>query len=327
MFIQGCKDLETPTTYEEIIEIIDEARSKGLKISPIGLGKHHIGRKNADICISMKNFDKILEVSKADLYVTVQAGVRVDELQKTIEKEGLFLPFTYSGTAGGLASTNYPSLFSLFYPYPKDYLLGAKIITGEGKIIRSGSKTTKFSSGYKIWKALSGSLGTLGIYVELTFRLVPKPEMISFVKVNNPLEYLSLRPWGILSRVEYGKIENYLIFAGFESYIKKIKSEYFSDLSEGLPSDELNCERVFGIVTTRGDEIEILKKYNQGIAYVGSGYVKVCDENALKLRNEGYTVVIEKGCKEGEDCFGYSYQAFKLLKQALDPNNVFAMVV
>ncbi|MBB5253862.1 FAD-binding oxidoreductase [Sulfurisphaera ohwakuensis] len=318
-----CKEIYYPSSYEEVVNLIRKANEQKLTVHPFGLGTNHIGKQLfADVCISMSKLNKIIEISKSDLYVVAQAGVSVDMLEEAIKSEGLFLPFTYSGTLGGLASTNKPSIFSLLYPYPKDFILGAKIVTGNGEIIRSGSKTTKFSSGYKIWKVLSGALGSLGIYLELIFRLIPKPEMIAYAEVEDPFRYISLRPWGILSTVNSGKITNYLIFGGFANFIKKVSEEYSINFSEGLPKIGLECEKILGIITARGEEIEVLRLFQKGIAYVGAGYVRVCDPNALKLRDNGYTVIIEKGCQDDEKCFGFSYSTFKLIKSALDPNNI-----
>ena len=329
MFIPyECKEVYYPKTYEEIEEIVKEAIKKRQTLHVLGSGKNHVGKKiSADICVSTANLNRIIEVSKSDLYVTAQAGVRVDDLQQTLSSYGLFLPFTYSGSLGGLASTNKVSLFSLLYPYPKDFLLGAKIVLGDGTIIRSGSKTTKFSSGYKIWKTLSGALGTLGIYLELTFRLIPKPERIVYTEVSSPMKYLPLRPWGLISFVKGESIRNYLVLGGFSAYIEKISKNISFSLIDGVPSEELECERVFGITVPRGTELEAIKSFNQGIAYIGSGYIRVCDEKALELRSQGISVIIEKGCKDGEDCFGFKYTTYHILKKALDPYNIFPMVL
>jgi len=329
MFIPyECEEMYFPTSYEEIEEIIKKAIEKKLTLHVIGSGKNHIGKKiNADICISMEKINRVIDISKSDLYVTAQSGIEIDNLQQLLSSQGLFLPFTYPGTLGGLASTNKNSLFSLLYPYPKDFLLGAKIILGDGSVVRSGSRTTKFSSGYKLWKVLSGALGSLGIYLELTFRLIPKPERIVYTEVSSPLQFLSLRPWGIVSFVKDGVLKSYLILAGFHSYIDKISKDNSLSLIEGLPSDKLECERIYGVTVPRGKELELIKSFNQGVAYVGSGYLRICDEKAMELRTQGVSVIIEKGCKDNEDCFGFRYSTFNYLKNALDPNNVFPMVL
>ena len=317
----NCKETVYPASYEEVVEIVKSAERKGEKVHVMGSGKHHFRNDfYADVCVSMVRLNKILEISESDLYVTAQSGVLADEVQKELDKRGVLLPFYYDGTLGGLASINPPSYFTLWYPYPRDYLLGARIVTGKGELIKSGGRTPKFSSGYKIWKALSGALGSLGIYVELTFRLLPKPERIITVEgdINS---FLQERPWGILIKKDGSELKNLIILAGFEEYIKRFEEKY--KVSDFTPDINLECERIYGIVTTRGNEIEVLSMFNNGIAFYGAGYVRVCDDKALDLRKQGYTVIIEKNCKKGEECLGYSSITFKLLKDSLDPNNLF----
>lgn len=319
-----CEETLYPKTYEEVQEIVKNAMKEGSKIHVFGFGKNHLGRKvQANICLSTKNLNKILEISNSDLYVTVQAGVDFQELQEELNKRNLFLPLTYSGSVGGLASTNFPSLFSLPYPYPKDLILGAKIVTGLGELIKSGSKTTKFSSGYKIWKALSGSLGWLGVYVELTFRLIGKPERLAFAKISNDKlkenldKFILERPWGII----YTEKESYLIFGGFSRYLEHVERAYGIKFEDGLPNLNLDCEKIYGIVTERGNELEVIKRIegNKVIGYIGAGYVRSCS-------NPGMEVIIEKGCEENEQCFPH-YETGRLLKQALDPYNIFVTTI
>ncbi|ARM76881.1 FAD-binding oxidoreductase [Acidianus manzaensis] len=315
-----CNETVYPKTYEDLLEIIRDVGKR--KIYIIGFNTHHIGKNvNADICISMRNFNKILEISESDLFVTAQPGVSFEALKNALSERNLFLPLTYSGSLGGLASTNFPSLFSLIYPYPKDLLLGAKIITGLGELIKSGSRTTKFSSGYKIWKALSGSLGWLGIYVELTFRLIGKPERLAFAEINQEKiqKIISERPWGIF----YNNGKTFVIFGGFSKYIDSLEEKYGLSFQDGLPNASLDCERIYGITTYRGKEFDIINKIgpDKTIAYIGSGYIRTCNEINKKDFPEE-SIIIEKGCKEDEECFEH-YKTGELLKKSLDPYNIF----
>ncbi|AHC50715.1 glycolate oxidase [Sulfolobus acidocaldarius SUSAZ] len=317
-------DIEYPDNYEKLSEVIGEAIKRKLKVHIMGYGNHHIGKlPKADICISTKKLDRILEIREADLYAIVQSGMNSLKLQEELEKKNLLLPFVYDGSVGGLFARNYPSLYSIWFPYPKDFVLGAKILTGEGTVVKSGGVTPKFSSGYKIWKSLSGSLGLLGAYLEIIVRLIPKPEKIMYAEINDVDKVLNERPWGILFSADSGEIKKYAIFAGFQDYLRSVEKEYNISLVDGTPNHDLQCERIFGITTYRGGELDLIKSFGTGIGYFGSGYVKVCDDKALELRRSNISVVVEKGCKEDEDCFGIESEAYKILKNALDPYGIF----
>lgn len=184
-----------PSTYEEVAEIVKFALKTGISIYPFSKNKHHIGSKvKANIGLSLEKLNKVLTISEEDLYVTVHAGADFKLVNEELKSHGLQIPFIYTGSVGGFASTNLPSILT-WYGYPKEWLLGAKIVTGLGEVIKSGGNTTKFSSGYKIWKVLSGSLGWLGIYLELNIRLVPYQDF-HFEEVNKV--NFSSRPLGVV---------------------------------------------------------------------------------------------------------------------------------
>jgi FAD/FMN-containing dehydrogenase len=193
-----------------------------------------------------------------------------------------------------------PSILT-WYGYPKDWLLGAKIATGLGEIIKSGSNTTKFSSGYKIWKTLSGSLGFLGVYLEVNIRLIPYQDF-HFEEIKNE-EYFKKRPLGIIGVKENNVTKIYAILKGSGKVIN-VPENY--DIS---------------IVTVRGKEMEVLREVNGDcIAYYGNGLVRCNNVNADELRNK-YIVIKERKCSN--NCFGYYYDSLSLLKNSLDPNGVF----
>jgi len=292
-----------PSSYEEVSEIIKFAIKNNLKIYPFGKNSNHIGPNvNADIGLSTEKLNRIIDISEEDLYVTAQAGVDFQYLSNVLKSHGLQIPFLYSGTTGGFASTNLPSILT-WYGYPKDWLLGAKIATGLGEIIKSGSKTTKFSSGYKIWKALSGALGWLGIYLEINIRLIPY-QNFHFEEIKNYEEYFKRRPLGIISVKEGNNIKIYAVIRG-EGKIFEIPKKY--DAS---------------IVTVRGKEIDVLKEIEGDycVAYYGNGLIRCNGIDVEGLRSQ-FVVIKERNC--ASNCFGYNYEAISMLKNSLDPNGIF----
>src|SRR5439155_16972698 len=61
------------------------------------------------------------------------------------------------------------------YGTPRDWLIGARIIDGEGQEVRPGGRVVKNVAGYDLCKLYTGSLGTLGVLAELTFKVMPRP--------------------------------------------------------------------------------------------------------------------------------------------------------
>jgi len=122
----------------------------------------------------------VLEYSPDDLTVTVQAGVTGGALAGTLAARRQTLPLDPPGwarrTLGGIAATAASGPLRLRYGTMRDLLLGVRFIQADGVSTWGGAKVVKSVTGYDVPKLLVGSLGTLGVIVELTLRLHPLPE-------------------------------------------------------------------------------------------------------------------------------------------------------
>jgi glycolate oxidase FAD binding subunit len=94
------------------------------------------------------------------------------------EGKGYFLPLdpphTRSATLGGIVATNDSGPKRFLYGTARDVILGIKAVFPNGDIVVAGGKTVKNVSGYDMTKLLIGSLGTLGIICQITFRIYPR---------------------------------------------------------------------------------------------------------------------------------------------------------
>jgi glycolate oxidase FAD binding subunit len=99
-------------------------------------------------------------------------------LQQMLRERGLWLPLDPAGgdraTVGGILAANSAGPLRLRYGGPRDMVLGMKVATTEGKIVKTGGRVVKNVAGYDLAKLLIGSYGTLGVIVEATFKLYPR---------------------------------------------------------------------------------------------------------------------------------------------------------
>lgn len=173
-----------PNSVEEVSAIMKLASKESLSAIPIGSGtKIALGNKpeKVDIVISTKNLNRIVEHAASDLVATTESGVSLKNFQAELNKENQFLaldpPHYNSGaTIGGIIATNDSGPERLRYGTAREFLIGLKIVQADGSVFKGGSKVVKNVAGYDMPKLYVGSLGTLGIIVEATFRLYPVPE-------------------------------------------------------------------------------------------------------------------------------------------------------
>jgi glycolate oxidase FAD binding subunit len=139
--------------------------------------------RGCDLIVSTRRLDQVIEHAAGDLVVTVQAGVTLAALQERLAAEGQRLALDPPGgaTVGGLIATNAAGPLRFRYGAPRDLLIGITIVRADGMIAKAGGKVVKNVAGYDLGKLFAGSLGTLGLITEATFRLHPLPAVSEWV--------------------------------------------------------------------------------------------------------------------------------------------------
>ncbi|MBL7828692.1 MAG: FAD-binding protein [Saprospiraceae bacterium] len=131
------------------------------------------------LVISMKRFDRILNIDRRNFQVTVEPGVITENLQNTLKSEGLFYPPDPSSRGwsfiGGNVSTNAGGPKAVKYGVVKDHVLNLEVVLPSGETIWTGANTLKNSTGYNLTQLLVGSEGTLGIITKIVLKLQPHP--------------------------------------------------------------------------------------------------------------------------------------------------------
>ncbi len=178
-----------PTSFAEVSEVLAWATRDGLKVVPCGSRtKLDRGATPAacDVLLDLSKLDQVVEHAAGDLTVTVQAGVRLPDLQQQLAGAGQFLALDppVPGTIGGLIATADTGPRRLHYGGVRDLILGVTFVRADGVIAKAGGKVVKNVAGYDLPKLLTGSLGTLGVVVEATFRLYPLPAASATVVAN-----------------------------------------------------------------------------------------------------------------------------------------------
>jgi glycolate oxidase FAD binding subunit len=172
----------TPASREELAEVLHAADGRGQAVAPVGGGTQlDLGMPPArlDLVIETTRLNKVVEYEPADLTVTVEAGITFAELQTLLGAQGQFLaldpPAAPGATLGGLMATNASGPLRFAYGTARDLVIGTRVANPDGTVTHAGGRVVKNVAGYDLNKLYIGSLGTLGIIVELSFKLAPIP--------------------------------------------------------------------------------------------------------------------------------------------------------
>ncbi len=180
-----------PESTDEVSSLLRWANGQGLKVIPCG-SRTKLDRGSApascDILVDLIRMSHILEHAAGDLTVTAQAGVGLADLQAAVARSGQWLAIDppVPGTIGGLIATADSGPRRLRYGGVRDLLLGVTFVRADGTIARGGGKVVKNVAGYDLPKLLTGSLGTLGVITEATFRLHPLSQASTTVCLEAP---------------------------------------------------------------------------------------------------------------------------------------------
>jgi glycolate oxidase FAD binding subunit len=162
-----------------VLRLSDEHQAA---VIPRGGGSHSgLGNvpKRVDVVLSVQRLQQQLAYEPGDMTTTVQAGLRLADLQASLHPHGQFLALDPSAadttTMGGIVAANLSGPRRLLYGSARDLLLGSAVISLDGKRTKAGGRVVKNVTGYDLNKLYIGSLGTLAVIVELTWKVHPKP--------------------------------------------------------------------------------------------------------------------------------------------------------
>jgi glycolate oxidase FAD binding subunit len=170
----------TPGSVDELAAALAAANEQGAAVIPWGAGRHMaLGNvpSRYDIALRTAKLDRVLEYEPADLTVSIQAGITMGKLQALLAERDQFLPIDApaDATIGGVLSAGVSGPSRHAYGLPRDWLIGCRLALADGTIVKAGGRVVKNVAGYDMQKLAVGSLGTLAVIVEATFKVAPLP--------------------------------------------------------------------------------------------------------------------------------------------------------
>jgi glycolate dehydrogenase FAD-binding subunit len=173
-----------PGTKEEVASLLQVASEAALPVTPWGGGtKMAIGSppNRVGLVLGLGRLNRILEHEPGDLTVTVEAGLTLDALQAALGARGQWLSLdpgsSDRATLGGILASNASGPRRHLYGTARDLVIGLTVVTADGSLVRGGGKVVKNVAGYDLPKLYVGSCGTLGVLVETTLKLRPRPDV------------------------------------------------------------------------------------------------------------------------------------------------------
>lgn len=170
-------------TSEDVRALVEAAIETGARLLPRGGGtKTALSRSvNGVSTLDLSGLSGVLEYQPEEYTITALAGTRVQDVAALLAEKGQYLPFDpllagRGATLGGSVAAGANGPGRQRYGGARDFLLAVRFVDGAGNLVRGGAKVVKNAAGFDLPKLMVGSLGRLGVLVELTFKVFPAPE-------------------------------------------------------------------------------------------------------------------------------------------------------
>lgn len=131
----------------------------------------------------------VTEYSPEECVLTALGGTPVSEINDCLARYGQYLPFDpllvdAGATIGGTIATGLSGSGRHRYGGVRDFVIGMRVVDGEGRVIRSGGKVVKNAAGFLLHHGMVGSLGRFGVIAEVTLKVFPAPQARATVRVD-----------------------------------------------------------------------------------------------------------------------------------------------
>lgn len=189
-----CLALLRPKTTKEVSEMLRTCNDLDLPVVPHGGLTNVVGgaiTKPNEIVLSLERMNEIEEMNVLNKTVTVQAGVVLETLQRSLAENGLLFPLDLGAKGscmiGGNIASNAGGLQALRYGVTRNLVLGLEVVLADGTILSSMNKMIKNNAGYDLKQLFIGSEGTLGVITRAILRIedLPKSRNTAFVALES----------------------------------------------------------------------------------------------------------------------------------------------
>lgn len=167
----------TPANLEQLRQVIHEASC----VMPVGnRTKQPLSYCDQATLVSLRALRGIIEYEPSEFTFTAWAGTPVSEIAQALGDRQQYLPFDpmlvqTGATIGGTVAAGLSGPGRFRYGGVRDFLVGVKLLGGDGKLVQGGGKVVKNAAGFDLPKFLVGSMGRYALMVELSFKVFPRP--------------------------------------------------------------------------------------------------------------------------------------------------------
>ena len=166
---------------EALVAQVREATARGTPLRIVGGDtKRFYGRAVTGVPLETRGHSGIVSHDPAELVLTARGGTPLAEVEAQLASKGQRLPFEpphfgAEATIGGAVACGLAGPARAWAGALRDYVLGVRVLTGDGRVLRFGGEVMKNVAGYDVARLMAGSLGILGVLLDVSLKVLPRP--------------------------------------------------------------------------------------------------------------------------------------------------------
>ena len=175
--------------------MIEDFRARILERQPLqirgGGTKDFYGGPLKGQVLDTRTYSGVLNYEPTELVITARSGTTVAEIESVLAGRRQFLAFEApvfgaDSTIGGVVAAGLSGPRRMVAGSVRDFVLGTKLMDGEGRVLKFGGEVMKNVAGYDVSRLMAGSLGTLGLLIEISLKVLPLPVAEASLRLELP---------------------------------------------------------------------------------------------------------------------------------------------
>lgn len=183
-----------PDISQQIQSQVDQAYQDGTAVNIIaGNSKSFYGRSVQAESLEVNQHTGIINYEPTELVITARAGTPLSEITSTLRSQNQMLGFEppafgKDATLGGTIACNLSGPRRPYRGSARDYVLGSTIINGKAEQMHFGGEVMKNVAGYDVSRLMCGAMGTLGVILDISLKVIPLAESETTLVFELPVE-------------------------------------------------------------------------------------------------------------------------------------------
>lgn len=338
----------------QIVDQVSQAVGERTALNIIGgNSKSFYGRVQSGQPLEMARHNGIVSYEPTELVITVRAGTRIRDLQAVLSDENQMLGFeptlcSPESTLGGVVAAGLAGPARAYSGGVRDFMLGVKMVNGHAQVLSFGGQVMKNVAGFDHARLMAGSMGTLGVLLEISLRVIPVPKFVTTVKIEQPdpdsaikfINRLSGKPLPV-SAAAWFQGHAYIRFSGTEQGVanavrhlaadqETVDEDFFARLAHH-DLDIFHNHSLLYRASVPATSPGFCPPRDQVIDWGGAQrwLVNVNDPGELKqhIRSSGGSLTVFRGGDRNGEVFdqrdAVTMKLYQKIKSAFDPRRIF----